>query len=302
MAEPYKIVDRPGSPRPAADEDQALLRVPEPVRAAAQLRDVPGLPRACRASLPVMNRTAFELGPEGGARPELQDRPLHQVGPQELLLPRPAEELPDQPVRPAALPRRLARDRLSQRRRAEKTVGIIRAHLEEDAGKNCTTNRAAAATRSSTSTAPARRCWRSSPSRTCTSPEEAEGVSRRAAAAAARPRRLRLRDAGRAACAATPTSTSTSRQPDGNGRHDAASSRSRTSTASAAVEPGDRVRGGAAVSTSPARTPGTTASASCRRRPRGWDDATRRDRASSATRKRPPTTATSPTPTSCRSR
>jgi len=47
-----------------------------------------------------------------------------------------------------------------------KRVGIIRAHLEEDAGRTCTTKAARAATHSLTSTAPARRCWKSSRTRT----------------------------------------------------------------------------------------------------------------------------------------
>ena len=59
---------------------------------------------------------------------------LHQVGPQELLLPRPAQELPDQPVRPAAV-RRRARSRSPTKTARRKTIRIRRAHLEEDAGK-----------------------------------------------------------------------------------------------------------------------------------------------------------------------
>ena len=46
----------------------------------------------------------------------------------------------------------------------EKGVGVTRAQLEEDAGK-CT--RTSMAPPASTSTVPAPRCWRSSPSPTC---------------------------------------------------------------------------------------------------------------------------------------
>ena len=42
-------------------------------------------------SLPVMNRKAYQIGIENGAGPELRDPRVHQVGPQELLLSRPAQ-------------------------------------------------------------------------------------------------------------------------------------------------------------------------------------------------------------------
>ncbi|OQZ06150.1 MAG: hypothetical protein B6D36_06445 [Planctomycetes bacterium UTPLA1] len=54
-------------------------------------------------SLPVMNRTAYELSVRAATALNCTVDERHQVGPQELLLPRHAEELPDQPVRPAAL-------------------------------------------------------------------------------------------------------------------------------------------------------------------------------------------------------
>ena len=71
---------------------------------------------------------------QGGAGAGVQDREAHEVGSQELLLPGPAEELPDQPVRPAAVLRGDVRDRRA-RTGSRKTVRIRRAHLEEDAGK-----------------------------------------------------------------------------------------------------------------------------------------------------------------------
>ena len=122
--------------------------------------------------LPVMNRRAFDLALQGGPGPQLHDRPLHQVGPQELLLSRPAQELPDQPVRPAVQPRRLAGDR--DRRRRRRRIGIIRVHLEEDAGKMLHDEQGGGRTAWSISTAPARRCWKSSASPTCPAPEEAK--------------------------------------------------------------------------------------------------------------------------------
>ena len=72
-----------------------------------------GLP----GSLPVMNEQAFRLALRAALALNCTDREpprpearLHQVGPQELLLPGPAEELSDLAVRPAVQPRRLARD------------------------------------------------------------------------------------------------------------------------------------------------------------------------------------------------
>ena len=122
-------------------------------------------------SLPVMNRRAVELALQGGRGPELPDRPLHQVGPQELLLSRPAQGLPDQPVRPAAEPRRLAGDQRSQgadraeadrhhprpprrRRRQE--------HARRGGGQGRQPHRP--------EPRPARRCWRSSASPTSARP------------------------------------------------------------------------------------------------------------------------------------
>ena len=57
-------------------------------------------------TLPVMNRRAFELALQDGGGAQLRDRPVHQVGPQAVLLSRPAEGLSDQPVRSAVQPRR----------------------------------------------------------------------------------------------------------------------------------------------------------------------------------------------------
>ncbi len=116
--------------------------------------------------LPVMNRRAFDLSLKAALALNCRIAAVHQVGPQELLLSRPAQELPDQPVRPSLQPRRLAGDR--DCRTDSKRIGIIRAHLEEDAGKMLHDEAARPGRQpASISTAPARRCWRSSASPTC---------------------------------------------------------------------------------------------------------------------------------------
>ena len=70
-----------------------------------------GLP----GSLPVLNAGGRRVGDPHRARAELRHRPVGPVRPEELLLSRSAEELPDQPVRRAdrrqRLPRRPARRR-----------------------------------------------------------------------------------------------------------------------------------------------------------------------------------------------
>ena len=78
-----------------------------------------GLPGA----LPVVNERAVHFGLMIGLAFGCEIRPL-AVPPQELLLSRPAEGLPDLPVRRAAVPRRGLGD-----------VRIHRVHLEEDAAK-----------------------------------------------------------------------------------------------------------------------------------------------------------------------
>ena len=84
-----------------------------------------------------MNREAFRAVAEDGDGAELRDSRVHQVGPQAVLLSRPAQGLSDQPVRPADVAEGLAGDSAIPRAAFEpKQVGIIRAHLEEDAGKS----------------------------------------------------------------------------------------------------------------------------------------------------------------------
>ena len=88
-------------------------------------------------TLPVMNREAFELALKTAVALELRDPAVHQVGPQAVLLSRPAQGLSDQPVRSAAVAATAAwRSAIPKGRFEPKRVGIIRAHLEEDAGKS----------------------------------------------------------------------------------------------------------------------------------------------------------------------
>ena len=83
---------------------------PVTVGAPANSRDVPDLPR-------LSGNAAGHEPPRGDARDEARarrrrpDPPRLAVRPQELLLPGPAEGVPDQPVRPSDRDRRLHRDR-----------------------------------------------------------------------------------------------------------------------------------------------------------------------------------------------
>ena len=91
-------------------------------------------------SLPVMNRRAVELALRTAVALNCQIAALHQVGPQELLLSRPAQGLPDQPVRPAAEPRRLAGDQRSQgAHRAEADRHHSRRTWKRTPARACTT-------------------------------------------------------------------------------------------------------------------------------------------------------------------
>ncbi len=83
--------------------------------------------------LPVMNRRAFQLCAQSGAGPQLQDRALHQMGPQELLLSRSCPRT----IRSASTicPSAATAGWKSTSASGNRKIGIIRAHLEEDAGK-----------------------------------------------------------------------------------------------------------------------------------------------------------------------
>ena len=112
-----------------------------------------GLPGA----LPVLERRGRAHGHQRRARARLHAAPAQRVRPQELLLPGPAQGLPDQPVRRAAGGARGARDR-DRRRRARRGAHPPRPHGR---GRRQERPRPRRATPSSISTAPARRSSRS---------------------------------------------------------------------------------------------------------------------------------------------
>ncbi len=124
---------RARDPRPAEDADEDVLPLRERLRRRPEHADLPRLPRLpgrASGAQPARDRG----DDQARSRARLRDRRARGLPPQELLLPRPAQGLPDLPVRRAALPRRAASS--SRPRRARLEVGIVRAHLEEDAAKN----------------------------------------------------------------------------------------------------------------------------------------------------------------------
>src|SRR5438105_4663177 len=94
-----------GNPRAACDEEQNVYRRRQRGRqfwGAAELaggRTGAGITRRFARRKPA-SRGVIDPGRIGTEMPDLAP---HEVGSQELLLPRPAQELSDQPVRPAAL-------------------------------------------------------------------------------------------------------------------------------------------------------------------------------------------------------
>ena len=85
---------------------------------------LPGVPRPPRRRCPVINRRAVELVIATGLAIEAHDPRAHPVGAQELLLPGPAQGLPDQPVRdPARGPRPPRRSRRRTGRSACRSRG-----------------------------------------------------------------------------------------------------------------------------------------------------------------------------------
>ena len=94
--------DRAGDPRPALDEDEDVLRLR--ALASATSPNVHTCP-VCLGhpgTLPTANEQAIRYGLMIAARARVRGRAALDLRPQELLLSRPAEGLPDQPVRPAA--------------------------------------------------------------------------------------------------------------------------------------------------------------------------------------------------------
>ena len=92
--------------------------VPQRVRRRAQHPHCPVLPRASRARCrsPTARRSRWII--KIGLALDCRDRAALDVPPEELLLSGHAEELPDQPVRPADLRRRPPRHRARRRRRS----------------------------------------------------------------------------------------------------------------------------------------------------------------------------------------
>ena len=142
---------RTGSPRAAAHADQALLRLQQPLQPdAAQRADLPGLPRPARQ--PAGDEPPrVRAGPQDGPGPQLHDPAAHQVGPQAVLLSRPAQGLSDQPVRSALQLRGLAGDHDRRRAEHERSGSASSAPTSKKTpARTCTTKRAAAATAAST--------------------------------------------------------------------------------------------------------------------------------------------------------
>ena len=119
-------------PLPAADGLEDVLRLLDRLRGRrTQHPRLPGLPRPpghAAGDQPAGGRVRDRDGPrDRGADPR-----AHPVGAQELLLPGPAQGLPDQPVRD---PARQPGAALIQTSAGPFTVPITRAHLEEDTAK-----------------------------------------------------------------------------------------------------------------------------------------------------------------------
>ena len=148
-------------------------------------------------TLPVMNREAFRAGAEDGGGAQLRDSRRSPSGTAS------STTTPTCPraIRSASTTCRcrqtaIWRSAIPKASFEPKRVGIIRAHLEEDAGKSCTTKSPAKPTARSTSTAPARRCLEIVIAARHAQLGRGQGVPAGAEAAAHVPRRLRLQHAG----------------------------------------------------------------------------------------------------------
>ena len=102
--------DRAGDPRPARDPDEDVLRLRALLRRRAQRPHLPGLPRPPRDAAGAQ-RAGDPLRAEDRRGARVRGRAALDLPPQELLLSRQPEGLPDQPVRHPACPRRPARRR-----------------------------------------------------------------------------------------------------------------------------------------------------------------------------------------------
>ena len=150
-------------------------------------------------ALPVTNREAVRLAILAGLALGCDVPPRVGVPPQELLLSRPLEGVPDLPVRRAALRRRARRRAAAGRPRARGGHhpraprggrGQARARRRGRAARRAPRPRA------STSTAAARRCSRSSPSPTCARPPTPAPSCASSARRCARLERERLQHGG----------------------------------------------------------------------------------------------------------
>ena len=159
--------------RSSASRSTASCRPPRRCSAAARppttaRRRTPTSARsawACRARCRSINRRAVEHVLATGRRDRGDDAGRDPLGPQELLLPGPAEGLPDQPVRPAARVARPADLRDVGRARSRSGSRGPTSRRTRPSSSTPPTPPAGGSA-SSTSTARAPRSWRSSPIRT----------------------------------------------------------------------------------------------------------------------------------------
>ena len=151
-------------PLPAADRVEDVLRLLDGLRRTRRptptsARSASACRARCRSSTgapwSTSSRPALAIERDGARRDPL--------GPQELLLPRPAQGLPDQPVRPAARVARPA-DLRHLGRPVHGRASPAPTSRRTRPSSSTRRRRRAARSASSTSTAPARRSWRSSPS------------------------------------------------------------------------------------------------------------------------------------------
>ena len=155
---------RTRSARAAAHADQALLRLPQPLQPdAAQRADLPGLPRPARQ--PAGDEPPrLRAGPQDGHGPQLHDPARSPSGTaSSITIPTCPRAIRSASTICPSAPRAGWRSRPNAQPSAQRSGSASSAPTSKRTpARTCTTNRAAAATARSTSTAPARRCWKSS--------------------------------------------------------------------------------------------------------------------------------------------